>query len=79
MSTQTSAEKRKLIYAVGISVDHFIAREDGSVDGFLWDGPHAFDFLHSLNDYDAVLMGKNTYEWGSNMGLCLANRRLYIQ
>ncbi len=68
MGTQTFAKKRKLVYAVGISVDHFIAREDGSVDGFLWDGPHAFDFLHSLNNYDAVLMGKNTYEWGFQYG-----------
>lgn len=38
------------------------------MDGFLWEGAHAFDFLNSLNDYGAVLMGKHTYEWGFQHG-----------
>jgi dihydrofolate reductase len=60
---------RKLVYYVAMTVDHHIAREDGSVDGFLTEGHHITDYLDSLRDYDTVLMGKNTYEWGYQFGI----------
>lgn len=59
---------RKLVYYVAISIDHYIARADGSVDGFPSEGQHAVDYFHSLRDYDTVLMGKATYEWGYQYG-----------
>jgi len=35
---------RKLVYYVAITVDHFIAHEDGSVGGFLEQGNHIPDY-----------------------------------
>jgi dihydrofolate reductase len=57
--------ERKLVYYVATTIDRFIAREDGTADGFVMDGPRIADYLNSLRDYDTVLMGKKTYEAGS--------------
>lgn len=60
---------RKLIYHVGTTLDNFICNEDGSIGGFLPEGDHIPDYLESLKNYDAVLMGKSTYEFGYGFGL----------
>jgi len=61
---------RGLKYHVATTVDGFIGHEDGSVDGFVMEGDHATDFLESLqNDYDVVLMGRKTYEFGLRLGV----------
>lgn len=60
---------RKLIYYVATTVDQFIAHADGRVDGFLTEGEHIPDYMNSLRDYDTVIMGKNTYEFGYAYGL----------
>ncbi len=36
---------RKLTYFIACSADGFIAREDGSIDDFTFDGPHVDDLL----------------------------------
>ena len=61
---------RELKYHVACTVDGFIGHEDGSVDGFIQEGDHATDYLESLrNDYDVVLMGRKTYEFGLQFGV----------
>jgi len=55
---------RKIIYHIAITLDGFIAHDDGSFDGFLPEGEHVADFLDSIKNYGAILMGKNTYEVG---------------
>lgn len=60
---------RKVIYHVATTVDGFIARPDGSFDGFLMAGEHVTDYLESLKTYDAVLMGRGTYEAGLKFGV----------
>ena len=60
---------KKLIYHVGTTLDNFICQEDGSIVGFLADGDHIPDYLESLKNYDTVLMGKSTYEFGYGFGL----------
>jgi dihydrofolate reductase len=61
---------RKLKYHVASTVDGFIAHSDHTVDGFVAQGEHADDYLASLkNDYDAVLMGRRTYEFGFQYGV----------
>lgn len=61
--------ERKLVYYVAATIDHYIAREDETVDGFVMEGPHIADYLNSLRDYDTVLMGKRTYERGYQYGV----------
>lgn len=60
---------RKIIYHVATTLDGFIAREDGSFEGFVPDGEHVTDFLDSIKNYGAILMGKNTYEVGYKYGM----------
>ena len=60
---------RKLIYHVSTTLDNFICHEDGSIGGFLAEGDHIPDYLESLKNYDTVLMGKSTYEFGYEFGL----------
>ncbi len=60
---------RKLVYYIAMTLDHYIAHEDETMDGFLMEGQHVSDYLSSLRDYDTVLMGKNTYEWGYQYGI----------
>jgi dihydrofolate reductase len=60
---------RKLFYHVSTTLDNFICQEDGSIGGFLAEGDHIPDYLDSLKNYDTVLMGKATYEFGYGYGL----------
>ncbi|PJN89054.1 dihydrofolate reductase family protein [Bacillus sp. mrc49] len=63
----------ELIYHVAVSLDHFIA-DQGIIDGdisnslFLFEGEHVPDFLTEIQQYDAVLMGRKTYEFGFHFG-----------
>lgn len=58
----------KLKYYVACSVDGFIAHEDGSWDGFLFEGKPVTDYIESLKQFDTVLMGRKTYEMGLKEG-----------
>jgi dihydrofolate reductase len=61
---------RKLIYHMATSVDGFMAQTDHSVTGFLNEGDHVAEYLASLqNDYDTVLMGRKTYDFGLQFGV----------
>jgi dihydrofolate reductase len=61
---------RKLKYHVAITLDGFIAHTDHTVHGFLEEGEHVTDYFASLkNDYDIVLMGRRTYEFGFQFGV----------
>lgn len=59
---------RELKYYVACTLDGFIAHEDGSFDGFLWDDEVVADFFASYEWFDAVLMGRKTYEVGLKEG-----------
>lgn len=61
---------RRLKYHVASTLDGFIAHEDHTIDGFVAEGEHVTDYLESLkNDYDIVLMGRRTYEFGFQFGV----------
>ncbi len=62
---------RKLTYHIATSLDNYIAHEDGSCDAFfaIEQGSHVQDFMDSWANYDTVLMGSNTYEFGYSFGL----------
>jgi len=61
---------RKLKYHVAITLDGFIAHTNQTVNGFVDEGEHVTDYFASLkNDYDIVLMGRRTYEFGFQFGV----------
>ena len=60
---------RSINYYIATTLDGYICREDGSIDGFLMEGEHAEDFIKSLDSYESVLMGRKTYEFGFQFGL----------
>ncbi len=61
---------RKLKYHVATTLDGFIAHQDHTIEGFVAEGEHVTDYLDALkNDYDTVLMGRRTYEFGYQFGV----------
>ena len=63
----------ELVYHVAVSLDNFIADQamiDGDISNslFLFDGDHVPEFLSDIQQYDAVLMGGKTYEFGFQFG-----------
>jgi len=60
---------RKLKYHIASTVDGFIARKDGSFDGFIMEGEHVTDYLAAFKTYDVVLMGRKTYQVGLDAGV----------
>ena len=58
---------RKIIYGVGISLDGYIARLDGSLD-FLHLRPSNYSMGPFFKTIDVGLMGRKTYEAGVRMG-----------
>ena len=57
---------RKIIYSVGISLDGYIARLDGSLD-FLHLTPSIYSMAPFFKAIDVGLMGRKTYETGVRM------------
>src|SRR5262245_58734649 len=70
---------RKLVYDVAVTLDGFIAHEDGSCDGFLSEGEHAPDYFARLAGYDTVVMGRKTYEYGYPFGVVPGKRPPHYQ
>ncbi len=61
---------RKIIYHVAITLDGFLARQDGSFDFFPTAGDHIADYVTTLTTaYGAVVMGRHTYEVGLRVGV----------
>ena len=59
---------RPLKYYVATTLDGFIAHPDGSFDGFPFDQEVVADFFAAFEGFDAVLMGRKTYEVGLREG-----------
>jgi len=57
---------RKVVLGVGISVDGYIARPDGSVD-FLF-MPKDYSMAAFFKRIDSAVMGRKTYEMGLKLG-----------
>ena len=55
---------RKIIYYVAMSLDGFISGVNGDISGFVRDGNGVAKYLADLAEFDTVIMGKNTYEFG---------------
>jgi len=60
---------RKIVYYVATSLDGFICGLNEDISGFVGHGNGVAKYLADLSDFDTVLMGKNTYEFGYKFGL----------
>jgi len=66
MQGSAEGEMRKVVLGVGISLDGYIARPDGSVD-FLF-MPKDYSMGPFFKRIDTALMGRKTYEMGLKLG-----------
>lgn len=71
---------RRLNYHIATSLDGFVARSDGSFEGFLMEGPHVTDYLETISHHDTALMGRGTYMVGLKYGVTnpYPNMKTYV-
>lgn len=60
---------RKIIYYVATSVDGYISGPDEDVSRFTANGDGVKQYLEDLREFDTVIMGRRTYEFGYKFGL----------
>lgn len=60
---------RKIVYYVAMSLDAYIVGPGNDVSKFVAAGPGVEQYLADLKDYDTVIMGRKTYEFGYDFGL----------
>ena len=60
---------RKIVYYVAVSLDGYICGPAGDISKFALEGEGVDRYLYDLNDFDTVIMGRNTYEFGYAFGL----------
>lgn len=60
---------KKIIYYVATSLDGFISGPNEDISGFVAAGNGVQQYLDDLKDFNTVIMGKNTYEFGYKYGL----------
>jgi dihydrofolate reductase len=60
---------RKILYYVATSIDGYISGPDEDVRMFTADGDGINQYLADLKEFDTVIMGRKTYEFGYKFGL----------
>ncbi len=60
---------RKIVYYVASSLDGFISGLNDDISGFVGTGNGVDKYLADLANFDTVIMGRNTYEFGYKYGL----------
>ena len=60
---------RKIVYYVATSLDGYISGPGGDISGFAAGGEGVSQYLKDLQDFDTVVMGRRTYEFGYQYGL----------
>jgi dihydrofolate reductase len=60
---------RKIIYYVATSIDGYIMGFDEKMDDFVVEGSGVEKYLSDLQNFDTVIMGRKTYEFGYKFGL----------
>lgn len=60
---------KKIIYYVAISIDGFIAGPNEDISGFSTAGDGVNTYLEDLKEFNTVIMGRKTYEFGYKYGL----------
>lgn len=60
---------KRIIYYVATSLDGYIAGEGEDISGFLQEGNGIEKYKDDLKDFQTVIMGKATYEFGYKFGM----------
>jgi dihydrofolate reductase len=60
---------RKIIYYVASSIDGYISGPEDDISGFVQQGSGVEQYLQDLQQFDTVIMGRNTYEFGYKWGI----------
>ncbi|AWV97387.1 dihydrofolate reductase family protein [Arcticibacterium luteifluviistationis] len=60
---------RNIVYYVAMSLDGYISGVNDDISQFNTKGNGVTQYLKDLNDYDTVIMGRKTYEFGYKYGL----------
>jgi dihydrofolate reductase len=60
---------RKIVYYVASSIDGYISKPGDDISGYVGEGNGVARYLNDLVDFDTVIMGRNTYEFGYKYGL----------
>ena len=60
---------RKIVYYVASSLDGYISGPNEDISGFVGAGNGVNRYLSDLANFDTVIMGKRTYEFGYKFGL----------
>lgn len=60
---------RKIVYYVASSIDGFISGLNDDISDFVGAGNGVDKYLADLANFDTVIMGRNTYEFGYKYGL----------
>jgi dihydrofolate reductase len=61
--------KKKIIYYVAISLDGYIAGVNDDISKFVPSGNGVEKYLSDLQNFETVIMGRRTYEFGYQFGL----------
>ena len=59
----------KIIYYVATSLDGFIAGPNEDISAFMAQGEGVQQYLNDLQEFQTVIMGRKTYEFGYRFGL----------
>jgi dihydrofolate reductase len=60
---------KKIIYYVASSLDGYIMGADENMGDFVNEGSGVSQYLNDLQQFDTVIMGRKTYEFGYRFGL----------
>lgn len=60
---------QKIIYYVATSLDGYISGKDGDISQFAFQGEAVKQYQADLANFQTVIMGRNTYEFGYQYGL----------
>lgn len=60
---------KKIIYYVASSLDGFIAGNNGNISQFILQGKGVEKYKSDLTNFDTIIMGRRTYEFGFQYGL----------
>ncbi len=59
----------KIVYYVAISLDGYISGPNEDISLFVGEGSGLTQYLNDLKNFETVIMGRNTYEFGYEYGL----------